>query len=206
MTQKNNSSTKNSKSSQVKSLDYIFESTTPKWYIIQTYVGFEDAVKRSLELKIQNLNLSEKIQEIFIPVKNIIKLNTKGARQEKQEKIYPGYIYLKMILDKEVGYLLQNTNYVSRIAGTGDFAVALEDGYIEKLKERLLKESSESKAQSKTVYNIGDLVKIIDGPFKEMQGRVSGVDTENSRLSVLLSIFDRETNVELDVLEVKKAL
>jgi len=179
----------------------------PKWYIVQTYVGFEDAVNRSLELKIQNLpSLSAKILEVFIPTKKVIKLNSKGERQEKVEKVYPGYIYMHMLLDKETGYIIQNTQYVSRIAGTGDFAVSLENGYVEKLKEQLLKENEELQSSVKVSYRMNDLVKVVDGPFKDMQGKVSGIDPQNSRIIVLLTIFDRETSVELDVLEVKKVL
>jgi transcriptional antiterminator NusG len=179
----------------------------PRWYIVQTYVGFEDSVRKSLELKIQNISsLKEKIKEIFIPTKTVLKLNKKGERQEKQEKIYPGYIYIMMVLDKETGYVIQNTQHVSRIAGTGDFAVALEEGYVEKLKAQLVKDSESVTTTTKVTYKLGDLVQVIDGPFKDMRGKVSGLDLQNSRINVLLTIFERETNVELDVLEVKKVV
>jgi transcriptional antiterminator NusG len=111
-----------------------------------------------------------------------------------------------MILDRESAYIIQNTNYVSRIAGTGDFAVALEEGYVERLKQELFKESEDSKKVTKSNFKIGDLVTVIEGPFKDMQGKVCGLDAQNSRINVLLTIFERETNVELDVLEVKKSL
>jgi transcriptional antiterminator NusG len=184
----------------------ILTDNKPHWYIVQTYVGFEDAVRRTLEQKISNLAIQEKILEIFIPTKTIIKTNKKGDKQEKQEKVYPGYIYLNMILDKETGYLIQNTQYVSKIAGTGDYAVALEDGYVEKLKENLLREGQTIESVSSVEYNLGDLVKVIDGPFKDMQGKVCGIDAQNGRVDVLLNIFDRETRVELDVLEIRRAI
>jgi transcriptional antiterminator NusG len=177
-----------------------------KWYIVQTYVGFEEAVRRSLELKIDNLGLKDRIAEIFIPTKKVTKLNPKGERQEKIERIYPGYIYIRMILDKEIGYVIQNTNSVSRITGTGDFAVALEEGYVEKLKEKLLKESEDNKTVTVTTFRLGDLVTVIDGPFKDMQGRVSGIDNANATIDVLLTMFERETLVTLDSLAVKKML
>lgn len=180
--------------------------TNFKWYIVQTYVGFEEAVRKALELKIDNLGLQDRISEIYTPVRKVVKLNKKGERQEKIEKIYPGYIYLKMLLDKEIGYLIQNTNYVSRIAGTGDFAVALEDGYVEKLKEELMRESEETQTTTATSYKLGDLVMVIDGPFKDMQGKVSGLDTMNSTVDVLLTMFERETMVTLDSLAIKKVL
>jgi transcription termination/antitermination protein NusG len=180
--------------------------SNPRWYIVQTYVGFEDAVRRTLEQKIQNMDLKKKIKEIYIPTKKVVKLSKNGDRQEKIEKVYPGYIYIKMILNKEVGYLIQNTQYVSRIAGTGDFAVPLEEGYVEKIKQQLQKESQNVTSSTAISYNLGDLVKVVDGPFKDMVGKVSGLDPANSRINVLLTIFDRETNVELDVLEVKKVV
>jgi len=176
-----------------------------RWYIVQTYVGFEDAVRKSLEQKITNLpSLQERIKEIFIPTKTVIKLNRKGERQVKQEKIYPGYIYMLMVLDKETGYIIQNTQHVSRIAGIGDFAVALEDGYVENLKAQLAADNQTVGASSKVTFKLGDLVQVVDGPFKDMRGKVCGIDLQNSRINVLLTIFERETNVELDVLEVKK--
>jgi transcription termination/antitermination protein NusG len=182
----------------------VFNDTKVKWYILQTYVGFEDAVRKNLELKIQNLSIEDKIQEIFIPTNNVVKINSKGEKTERPKKIYPGYIYLKCVLDKEVGYLIQNTPYVSRIAGTGDYAVALEDGYVEKLKEKLSMDDEAPKAANLASFKIGDLVRVVDGPFKEMQGKISGIDPSAGRLNVLLTIFERESNVELDVLEVEK--
>jgi len=179
---------------------------TPKWYIVQTYVGFEDAVKRLLDQKIDNLSLQDKILEMYVPTKKILKLTTKGERQEKTEKVYPGYIYLHMILDKETGYIIQNTQYVSRIAGTGDFAVALEDGYVDRLKEELLKDGENLGVKTQVTYKLNDLVKVIDGPFKDMQGKISGIDQVNSRITVLLTIFDRETEVDVDVLEIQKVI
>ncbi|NJL96924.1 hypothetical protein HC766_00050 [Candidatus Gracilibacteria bacterium] len=184
----------------------VSDDNKPHWYIVQTYVGFEDAVRKSLEQKVTNLSLEKKIIEIFVPTKTVVKTNKKGEKKEKQEKVYPGYIYIQAILDKEVGYLIQNTQYVSKIAGTGDYAVALEDGYVERLKDHLLKESQTIESVSSVAYAINDLVKVIDGPFKDMQGKVCGVDQQNNRIDVLLSIFDRETRVELDVLEIRKVI
>ncbi len=184
----------------------VLDDNKPHWYIVQTYVGFEDAVRKSLEQKISNLGLDKMILEIFLPTKTVVKTNAKGEKKEKQEKVYPGYLYLHAVLNKDIGYLIQNTQYVSKIAGTGDYAVALEDGYVERLKEHLLEESQTIASVANTNYIINDLVKVIDGPFKDMQGKVCGIDTQNNRVDVLLSIFDRETRVELDVLEVRKVI
>jgi transcription termination/antitermination protein NusG len=190
----------------VNEIKTISNDNKPHWYIIQTYVGFEDAVRKTLDQKIANLAMEDKVFEIFIPSKTVLKTNAKGDKLEKQEKVYPGYIYIHMILDKEVGYLVQNTQYVSKIAGTGDYAVPLEDGYVERLKENLLREGQTIESASNIIYQLGDYVKVVDGPFKDMQGKVCGIDQQNARIDVLLSIFDRETRVELDILEVKKVI
>jgi transcription termination/antitermination protein NusG len=178
----------------------------PRWYIIQTYVGFEDAVKKSLELKIHTLSLQDKILEIFIPTKAVTKLNRKGEKEEKEEKIYPGYIYLRMILNKEIGYLIQNTNYISRITGTGNVAVPLDEGYVEKLKQNLLDSPKNELSSKSQDFRLGDLVLVVDGPFKDMQGKITGINPKDSKLDIVLTMFDRDTVVTLDSWEVKKAL
>jgi transcription termination/antitermination protein NusG len=181
------------------------QNVTPMWYIIQVYVGFEDAVRKNFDLKLANVpELKEKIKEIFIPTSKIIKINKKGEKIEKQIKIYPGYIYINCTLDKEIGYIIQNTPYVSKIAGTGDYAVPLEDGYIENLKLKLIADDMEPVKTDFKDYKNGDDVMIVDGPFKDMKGVICGFDTANSRVSVLLTIFERESTVDIDISEVKK--
>lgn len=202
MTRKNNS-----KINEVDSKDAELQNDLkPYWYIIQTYVGFEDAVRKSLELKIHTLSLQDKILEIYIPTKTVTKLNRKGEKEEKEEKIYPGYIYLRMVLNKEIGYLIQNTNYISRITGTGNVAVPLDEGYVEKLKQNLLESPSNDSSSKSQEFRLGDLVLVIDGPFKDMQGKVTAINPKDSKLDVILTMFDRDTVVTLDAWEVNKIL
>jgi transcriptional antiterminator NusG len=112
-----------------------------------------------------------------------------------------------MILNKETGYIIQNTNYISRITGTGEAAVPLEDGYVENLKEDLVQNSNKVKKQSSVEnFNLGDLVQVIGGPFADMQGKVTAINEKDSKLDVILTMFDRDTVVTLDVWEVKKIL
>lgn len=180
---------------------------SPRWYAIQTYVGFEDAVKKILEQKISNLSLQSKILEIYIPTKTVSKTMKSGEKKEKEEKIYPGYIYLHTILDKEVGYLIQHTQYISRITGTGDMAVALEDGYVDKMKKNI-SDIAEGKTSPETKVNftVGTLVRVKSGPFKEMQGNICYINTKEGKIHVLLTIFDRETEVEVEAHEVEKVI
>ncbi len=186
--------------------EQIFLDSRVRWYIVQTYVGFEEAVKKALDLKIRNLGLQDRIQEIYIPTRKITKLNKKGERQEKIDRVYPGYIYLKMKLDKEVGYVIQNTSHISRITGTGGVAVSLEDGYVERLKESLLLESEDNQKVTATNFQLGDLITVIEGPFKDMTGKISGIDPANSTIDVLLTMFERDTVVSLDVLAIRKVI
>ncbi len=177
-----------------------------KWYIVQTYSGFEEAVKKNLELKIEKLSLQDKIREIYIPTRKVTKLSSKGERKEIIERIYPGYIYIKMLLDNQTGYVIQNTNYVSRLTGTGEIAVPLSDNYVEKLKASLLDQSKTQKETKISNFKVGDLVRVTEGPFKDMPGKISQVDETNNTIDVWLTMFERETLVTLDILAVKKEI
>jgi transcriptional antiterminator NusG len=179
-------------------------SDQPHWYVVQTYVGFEDVVKDNLVQKFGNLGQSEKVLEIYIPVLTITTIKN-GKRKQKEQKVYPGYIYIHMILDEELAYTIQSTQYVSKIAGTGEFAVALEEGYVENLKQKLAAQDDQA-ATVQADLEIGDLVKVIEGPFKDMQGKVSGFNATKDRVSLLLKVFERETNVELDILQIEKMM
>jgi transcription termination/antitermination protein NusG len=184
----------------------FINNTEKKWYVIQVYVGFEEAVRKNLDLKIGNLGIEDKIAEIYIPTRKIYKKNKTGEKVEKLQKVFPGYIYIHCVLDKDVGYLIQNTAYVSKIAGTGDLAVPLEDGYVEKMRARLAESDESPEAKTISDYKMGDLVTVNDGPFKDMQGKICGIDAVAGRITVLLTIFERESSVELDVFEIEKSL
>ncbi|GAB4143750.1 MAG: transcription termination/antitermination protein NusG [Patescibacteria group bacterium] len=179
-------------------------STEPHWYVVQTYVGFEDVVKDNLQQKFDNLGLNDKVFEIYIPTSTLTTIKN-GKRKQKEQKVYPGYLYVHMILDEELAYTIQSTQYVSKIAGTGEFAVALEDGYVESLKQKLANDSDPA-TQVQADLQIGDLVNVIEGPFKDMTGKISGISPTKDRVNVLLKVFERETNVELDILQVNKAI
>lgn len=174
----------------------------PHWYVIQTYVGFELAAKKVLEQKIDTLNLTDKILEIYIPTRRILKINPKGQKKEKDEIYHPGYIYLYMILDQETGYVVQNTQYVSRIPGIGDVVVALEEGTVEKIKNLLQAKAESGEATLITNYKIGTPVSVVQGPFKDHTGKICELDEDNARVKVSISMFGRDTFVDLDLTEI----
>jgi transcription termination/antitermination protein NusG len=186
--------------------DGLLTTDEPHWYACQTNVNNEDAAKKILEQKIANLALQDKILEVYIPTKKTVKLNKKGVREEKYVKIHPGYLYVRAVLTKEVAYIIQSSNMITRIAVTGGVYKPLEEGYIEKIKTNLIESNEKVTVQAASDIKLGDLVNIVDGHFKHMQGKVCNINPEGNRIGVLLNIFDRETQVELDILEIEKVL
>lgn len=176
------------------------------WYACQSNVNNEDAAKKILEQKIQNLDLQDKLREVYIPTKKTVKLNKKGIREEKYMKVHPGYLYVNAILTKEVAYIIQSSNMITRIAVTGGVYAPLADGYIEKIKADLIEQNEKVTVAAASDIKLGDTVRIVDGHFKNMEGKVCTISAEGNRIGVLLNIFDRETSVELDMLEIEKVI
>ncbi|MFA6459493.1 MAG: transcription termination/antitermination protein NusG [Candidatus Paceibacterota bacterium] len=169
------------------------------WYAIHTYAGYENAVARNLKQRIESLNMEDKIFNVIVPVEKKIKIKG-GKRVSEEEKIYPGYVLVEMVVTDDSWYIVRNTPRVTGFVGSGVFPVPLEKKEVDTLFARMSK--------SDTEYNIdltnGDLVKVVDGPFKDFEGKVSEVDNQRGKIKVLVSMFGRETPVELDFLQVKK--
>ncbi|MBT3282857.1 transcription termination/antitermination protein NusG [bacterium] len=169
------------------------------WYAIHTYSGYENAVKRNLRQRIESLGMEDKIFDVIVPTEKQIKIKG-GKRVEEDEKIYPGYILVDMIVDDDSWYVVRNTPRVTGFVGSGVHPVPLSKGELDSLLKRM--ESDDVK--HKIELAISDAVTIIDGPFKEMDGKVAEVDNDRGKIKVLVSMFGRETPVELDFLQVKK--
>jgi transcription termination/antitermination protein NusG len=169
------------------------------WYAIHTYSGYENAVKRNLRQRIESLGMEDKIFDVIVPTEKQIKIKG-GKRVEEDEKIYPGYILVDMIVDDDSWYVVRNTPRVTGFVGSGVHPVPLSKGELDSLLKRM--ESDDVKHNIELA--ISDAVTIIDGPFKEMDGKVAEVDNERGKIKVLVSMFGRETPVELDFLQVKK--
>ncbi len=169
------------------------------WYAIHTYSGYENAVKRNLRQRIESLGMEDKIFDVIVPTEKQIKIKG-GKRVEEEEKIYPGYILVDMIVDDDSWYVVRNTPRVTGFVGSGVHPVPLSKGELDSLLKRM--ESDDVK--HKIELAVSDAVTIIDGPFKEMDGKVAEVDNDKGKIKVLVSMFGRETPVELDFLQVKK--
>jgi len=169
------------------------------WYVIHTYSGYEDAVTKNLKQRIESLGMEDKIFNVLVPKEKKIKIKN-GKRKVVEEKIYPGYVLVEMIVTDDSWYVVRNTPNVTGFVGAGTIPVPVSEKEIEILKKRMGVETPQYKIDVK----IGDPVKIIDGPFRDFDGKVSEIDVERGKLKVLVNMFGRDTPVELDSLQIKK--
>jgi transcriptional antiterminator NusG len=169
------------------------------WYVIHTYAGYENAVMRNLKQRIESLGMEDRIFQVVVPTEKKIKIKG-GKRVEEEEKIYPGYILVDMIVNDDSWYVVRNTPRVTGFVGSGVYPVPLDKKEIDSLFARM----NTGKVIHNVDLDIDDSVLIIDGPFKDLEGKVKEVDHERGKVRVLVSMFGRETPVELDFLQVKK--
>ena len=168
------------------------------WYAIHTYSGYENAVARNLKQRIESLGMEDKIFSVIVPVEKKAKIKA-GKRVIIEEKIYPGYVLVDMVVTDDSWYVVRNTPRVTGFIGSGVVPVPLEAKEIEELFSRMGDESIKHKID----LVVGETVSIIDGPFKDFEGKVNEIDEERGKVKVLVSMFGRETPVELDFLQVK---
>jgi transcriptional antiterminator NusG len=169
------------------------------WYAIHTYSGYENAVTRNLKQRIDSLNMHDKIFNVVVPTEKKIRVKG-GKRVAEEERIYPGYVLVEMIVDDESWFVVRNTPRVTGFVGSGTQPVPLTEAEYNALMKRM----SSDTVKHKVDLSVGDLVIIADGPFKDLEGKVGGVDEASGKVKVLVSMFGRETPVELDFLQVKR--
>ena len=169
------------------------------WFVVHTYSGFEEKVKISLEEKIENRGLQERISKILIPTEKIVELKA-GKKKESEKKFYPGYILVEMELDDETWHLVKSTPRVTGFVG-GKKPVPIPEEEVEIIIQQLEKGPA---PQIKTQFQKGESVRIMEGPFSNFNGYVEDVDMDHGRLRVMVSIFGRQTPVELNFFQVEK--
>lgn len=171
------------------------------WYAVHTYSGYEDAVARYLKQRVESLVMNDKIFDVLVPKEKKIKIKN-GKRRTIEEKIYPGYVLVDMLMSEDSWYVVRNTPRVTGFVGADSTEpTPLSKDEIESLMGKM---KGEDETKFKLEFSVGDIVKIIDGPFKDYEGKISAVDEEKGRLKVMLAIFGRETAVELDSLQAQK--
>jgi transcriptional antiterminator NusG len=172
-----------------------------RWYVINTYSGYENKVKSNLENRITSMGMAERIPKVMIPTEEISEM--KGGKKKVSVKNYfPGYILVQMDLDDETWYLVRNTPKVTGFVGSGNKPLPLTE---EEISEIMGQESGERpRVKSRSLFDKGEHIKIIDGPFASFSGTVDEVNHEREKLKVMVTIFGRSTPVELDFLQVEK--
>lgn len=171
-----------------------------KWYVIHTYSGYENKVKTNLEHRIASMDMAHKIFRVVVPTEEEVEIKN-GQRRTVHKKIFPGYVLVEMILEDDSWYVVRNTPGVTSFVGSGTTPTPLPESEV----QAILKQMREEKPQVRVTYQKGNRVKIIDGPFAEFLGTIDDVNNEKNKLRVLVSMFGRETPVELDFLQVEKA-
>lgn len=170
------------------------------WYAVHTYSGYENAVARNLKQRIESLGMTDRIFDVVVPSEKKIRVKG-GKRVEEEEKMFPGYVLVDMIVDDESWFVVRNTPRVTGFVGSGTHPVPLTPEEY----NSLMKQMSEDTVKHKVDLAPDDIVTITDGPFKELEGKIGEVDEASGKIKVLVNMFGRETPVELDYLQVKKA-
>lgn len=171
-----------------------------RWYVLHTYSGYEENVKHNIEQRIDSFDMKDKIFNVLVPKEKKIKIKG-GKRTTVEEKIFPGYILVEMIVTDDSWYVVRNTPNVTGFVGSGTTPTPIDQKEIDTLLKRV---SSTAEPSHKIDVEVNDVVRIVDGPFKNFEGKISQVDPERGRIKALVSMFGRETPVELDALQVKK--
>jgi len=170
-----------------------------RWYVLHTYSGYEENVSRNLRQRIESMDMEDKIFEIMIPTETKIKIKN-GKRKTVREKIFPGYVLVSMIVTDDSWYVVRNTPNVTGFIGSGNTPTPISEKEIKDLKRRMGVEEPKYKID----VSVDSAVRVVDGPFKDYEGKVSDIDEARGKVKVLVSIFGRETPVELDFLQIKK--
>ena len=169
------------------------------WYAIHTYAGYENAVARNLKQRIDSLGLGEKIFNVIVPTEKTVKIKG-GRRVEEEEKVYPGYVLVDMIVDDQSWFVVRNTPRVTGFVGSGNTPVPMEEAEVSFLMNRMTAEAPKHRIDLVK----DDQVVIADGPFKDLEGKVGEIDEDRGKVKVMVSMFGRETPVELDFLQIRK--
>jgi transcriptional antiterminator NusG len=172
-----------------------------QWYIVHTYSGFEERVKETLKQRAEAMGMGDAFGEIRIPTETIVELRA-GKKRETQRKFFPGYILVEMEMSDAAWHVVKNTPKVTGFVGTGKKPTPLTQNEVDQIVEQVV--TAKEKPKPKYVFDRGETVKIIDGPFNNFTGVVEEVNLDRSTLKVMVTIFGRQTPVELDFLQVQK--
>ena len=169
------------------------------WFVLHTYSGYEDNVARNLRQRIESMGMEDKIFQVVVPREKKIRVKN-GKRQVIEERLFPGYVLVEMVVTEDSWYVVRNTPNVTGFVGSGTTPTPISQAEV----DRLLKRMGEDEPKYKIDVQEGDAVKIMDGPFKDFEGKISEVNEAKGTVKVLVNVFGRETPVELDYLQIRK--
>jgi len=175
------------------------ESDQGQWYVLHTYSGYENKVKKTIESRIEAYDLEDRVFEIVVPTQEEIEIRN-GQRHNVQKKVFPGYVLVRMTIDEETWYQLRNTPGVTGFISINNKPVPLG----EEEARNILKGMAAEAPKVAVSFALGDTVRIIDGPFADFRGQIDEINHEKGKIKVLVSFFGRETPVELDFLQAEK--
>lgn len=170
-----------------------------QWYVVHTYSGHEEKVRQALEQRMKSLDVEGRITQVIVPKVSEVEVKN-GQRRQVKRKILPGYILVQMNLDEKTWSVVRNTSGVTGFVGSGSKPTPLNEEEV----ERIMRQMSEEGAKVRVGFKVGQSVRVIDGPFIDFMGTVREIDEDKGKVTVLLSLFGRETPVELDLLQVEK--
>ena len=175
------------------------EKPSARWYVIHTYSGYENKVKANLEHRIQSMDMGDKIYQVLVPTEEEIEIKN-GKRQAVERKVFPGYVLVEMNMSDDSWYVVRNTPGVTSFVGSGNKPTPLTDTEVKQILRQIKMEAP----RYKVAFTKGEAVRVTDGPFTDLHGVVDEVNPERNKVKVLVSIFGRETPVELDFLQIEK--
>jgi transcriptional antiterminator NusG len=189
----------NQEQQAVEETEQVQDQTGSKWYVVHVKTGYESKAKQALEQRVISLGVEDKIFEIVVPMRENVVVK-KGKKSIIKEKVFPGYILVKMVMDDDTWLVVKTTEGITGFVGAGVKPTPIS----EKEVEAIMKFVQQEQPKFKTKFSIGEAVKIKDGPFSDFLGTIDAIDEDKGKVRVLVSIFDRETPVELDFLQVAK--
>lgn len=175
------------------------EPTEGQWYVLHTYSGYENKVKKTIESRIDALDMGDRVFEIVVPTQEEVEFKD-GVRKTVQRKVFPGYVLVRMLMDEDTWYQLRNTPGVTGFVSQDNKPLPL----LEDIATTMLEEMEQEAPKITVSFQMGDRVRIIEGPFADFTGEVDEVNNEKGKIKVLVSFFGRETPVELDFLQAER--
>ena len=177
------------------------ETATKHWFVVHTYSGFEDKVAAAIESRAKIFGLSEQISRVLVPTEKVVEVRNKQKR-ETEQKFFPGYVLVEMELTDDTWHLVRSTPKVTGFVGSASRPVPLEQDQVDEILRHM--EAGAEKPKPKSVFQRGDKVRVVDGPFVNFQGTVDDINPERGRMKVVVPVFGRPTPVELEYYQVER--